>query len=479
VGEEVSRDELEEEEIEEGLVIEPEKGKVFRCRYCGREFPNIQALGAHMRWCKKRRRAEREVEEEVEREEEVVEERGELSDRELVLYYGREGLRKVMLKRLTKMIEDMPIKIPINRAKAIKWIESRWEYNPRISEDPNLLYAVLTRECGIPDKIAATLVDGTFAVEREFADILAERGERIFTVERVAPTGEPPTPVFRERYYPRYTPRYEPRYYPDRYFTPPTTYPSYTPPVPYPYYPTPTISRERERVDTGKFITKDELDSKFKEFSENIISKVSKIMEEKKEKDRIDKLEDRINKLALALNDVINKIENIPEMVKSITEGEKKKDREYELLKDLFKEREGRLKEREEALAKYLEDLRSRYEEMVKKYEETKDKMSEIQREMLEERIKDTKEALEKVSEVISTLRSELKETKEALKEYKSDAFRLIGQGISEITGLAKERRPIRELATILSTPPPSEKVEEGAVGGLASRLRKEWVVSE
>jgi len=71
-----------------------------------------------------------------------------------------------------------------------------------------------------------------------------------------------------------------------------------------------------------------------------------------------------------------------------------------------------------------------------------------------------------------------------AVEGYREDSYRILGQGMSEAAGVARERRPleviIRDGGRILVGAPPEKEVEAGAGEGLLERLKKRgWVVEQ
>ena len=66
---------------------------------------------------------------------------------------------------------------------------------------------------------------------------------------------------------------------------------------------------------------------------------------------------------------------------------------------------------------------------------------------------------------------------------YKEDSYRILGQGLSEVGGAIKERKPvevlIREGGPLLFGGSPSKKVESGAGKTLLDRLQERGLVVE
>jgi len=67
-----------------------------------------------------------------------------------------------------------------------------------------------------------------------------------------------------------------------------------------------------------------------------------------------------------------------------------------------------------------------------------------------------------------------------AVEGYKEDSFRILGQGLSEVAAVAKEKKPGEIVATMLAGGPSTKEVEAGAGEGLIDRLKKRgWVVEQ
>jgi len=80
--------------------------------------------------------------------------------------------------------------------------------------------------------------------------------------------------------------------------------------------------------------------------------------------------------------------------------------------------------------------------------------------------------------EVISAI--ERSGSAKAVEGYKEDSFRILGQGLSEVAAVAKEKKPGEIVATILAGGPSTKEVEAGAGEGLIDRLKKRgWVVEQ
>jgi len=97
---------------------------------------------------------------------------------------------------------------------------------------------------------------------------------------------------------------------------------------------------------------------------------------------------------------------------------------------------------------------------------------------VLEAHEKEDKEA-KRHQEVISAIRES--GSARTVGDYKEDGFRILGQGLHEVSSVAREKKPVEVAARIIFGEGPSPKeVEAGAGEGLLKRLKERgWVVEQ
>ena len=122
-------------------------------------------------------------------------EEGEVSEpdaRQLVAQFGREGLNKLKRGFLKKTLALAPGMSD----KTAEWILHKWDINPRVQDDPNVFYEMLHNDAGLKPNIAISIAKDVFSLEEQYADILEDKGEKPIFISgspRVSgsPTGEP------------------------------------------------------------------------------------------------------------------------------------------------------------------------------------------------------------------------------------------------------------------------------------------------
>ena len=122
-------------------------------------------------------------------------EEGEVSEpdaRQLVAQYGRDGLNKLKRGFLKKTLALAPGMSD----KTAEWILHKWDINPRVQDDPNVFYEMLHNDAGLKPNIAISIAKDVFSLEEQYADILEGAGEKPIFISgspRVSgsPTGEP------------------------------------------------------------------------------------------------------------------------------------------------------------------------------------------------------------------------------------------------------------------------------------------------
>jgi len=402
---------FEEEESEEKSEVTGErfeiveKPRLITCRVCGEkiELKNYmthlkenhpEEFESHRRkvgeGIRKSWTDRKEKTEEVIRKARKVEE---MPPEQLVALFGREGLDELKLRRLIDMLDIAPNVTSSQK----RWIEQRWKTYERMRNDPQELFRVLKDEAGIKDKIASAIVQAVFSLESEYADILARKGEPVFT------------PMFKGEPSEIYPFGLPPRYGRPQYESQPQWYHQY-PPAQYTYPMAPPYLGYREREREG-VVTREEL--------HDILNKW---FSEKFEKRQID---EKIEFLR-------NAIEGVKDYVEEL---------KHEIEKKLLmksSEEKGKPPLEVELLSAKLEEAHHRIDEMASQISSFFSSLEKKEKEKLEAEIKSLKESQKELLRRIDELRP--------TGEYSSDTYRLL----SEIAREAKHRRPLETIARIL-----------------------------
>ena len=416
----------------------------------------------------KRRSSKRKKEEEAEEAVQPPEKEEGLSERQLVYFYGREGLNAIKERRLREMLTRAPgIK---NRNMVIDWVLYRFKNSEEVKNNPNALYQVLVNECGIPENVAYSIVSDLVALEREYAPVLMQRGEPVFySPPPPAPQRQPLFPVDYARApvqapfppqtfsapTPQYTyqpPPYQPPTYQPPTYTPPpppTTYSSPPPPPPPPPPSRPEVRMEdvRREVDS----VRREIEERDRRLLERIDQLLEERLERRRQEDRIKELEGKLAELREGVLELRKELE----VAASRPRGE-----EDEHVKAL-----------REQLGRYEEELRALHA-----------KLEESERRRIEEQLSQARQEIAELKKELNEAREKYMEAKfRVVETYKSDAYKFIGQGMSELASVLKEKAPLQgALQTVQAIVAPETVAQpragEEARGGLASRLPKEWV---
>jgi hypothetical protein len=99
-------------------------------------------------------------------------EMGEVDTRQYIAQYGREGLNKIKRGFLKKTLAIAPAMSD----KTAEWILHKWDINPRIQDDPNAFYEMLHNDAGLKPNIAISIAKDVFSLEEQYADILEDQG---------------------------------------------------------------------------------------------------------------------------------------------------------------------------------------------------------------------------------------------------------------------------------------------------------------
>jgi len=107
-------------------------------------------------------------------------EMSEVETRQYIAQYGRDGLNKIKRGFLKKTLAIAP-----NMSdKTAEWILHKWDINPAIQDDPNAFYELLHNESGLKPNVAISLAKDVFRLEETYADILENQGERPIFISR-------------------------------------------------------------------------------------------------------------------------------------------------------------------------------------------------------------------------------------------------------------------------------------------------------
>jgi uncharacterized C2H2 Zn-finger protein len=405
---------------EHNLVLElaekPGEGvPLRRCSRCGEMIP-FNKFNTHMKEKHpeafeeiKRKRAEgrwRKPPEE-EKTEEPAREAAETPEdiRAIIALEGREGLNRLKRRRLEEVLSRHPRITP----KVRDYILFVWDTNEAVRDDANVLYGVL-RDSGVEPAVAKSITDSVFSLEWKYAGILWEHGieprypaipqQRVTYPYLPQPYPQPPYPL----------------YQPPSHFQPYSQQPYPAQPYPQPYAPytpyAPPIQPQQQPLTR-----------------EDVVSLVRSVIEEKSRRDRIEQLQQEIEKIRLAIEGLGSDIE----MVKS-----------------------GAIHAEEPAVAKRFEELQRELREMERKlYEQQREyesklhmkELESIQKEHLKE-IEILKKDLEAMNERFSEMRAALQEQAKAavIGGFQSDAYRFLSQGMEKIA----ERKPLEMIARVI-----------------------------
>lgn len=419
----------------------PKKGPPYYCKFCGEgPFESFQQLGAHTKHCKARQ-------------EQLGEKK---AAGEGPLYKGETDSISILEEILTKH----PDITPRVKDEVMDWARLKGGLQPME------LQQILTSFRGISQNTAAII-----ASKYSFALMKAQQEGRIQLPYPVfvPQTSPPQLPLFAPS---PTTPQYQPGYIsppvttptpqagyisppttttPSTYVTPPSTTIGTYPP--YPAYPQPQLTRE-----DVKAIIRDEIENirrvleqrkgeseAYVDIEEPVRTPEGKIIVDDDNRPIVKRL-----RLPIQAYLLTHREQPTPQVVESKAPEELKVIREEisrlrdELsrkeVEDLKKEIET-LKEQMVAASQQptespeVAELKAKLEAAEKRFDELKSKMEEKEKEQMQQQIS-------ALYNEVTRLRGELAGAK-ATEGYKDDSMRVVGQALSEVASVVKERKPV------------------------------------
>jgi len=424
-------------EIQAPPQAKKKKGK-YVCKYCGQVFPTLQSLGAHSRVCPERRK---QIEEQKRKEEGP-------------LYKGEADSIRI----LDEILSKHPDITPRIKEEVLDWARLKNGLQPME------LQQILTSFKGVSQNTAAII-----ASKYSFALMKAQQEGRVqlpWALYAPPPPQAPQLPIITP--VPTTTPPTQ-----TGYIAPPTTTPrqpyttspqwpfqTYSPPYYQPQYPPypqqQTLSKEdvksiiREEIYNFQRLIeqreRERTSELYVDIEEPIRSPDGKIIIDDKNKPIVRRLRVPVSQVHLFAPQreptVVQPQPAIPEeRFKELREeiSRLRDELSRKEVEDLKKEIET-LREQMKAPAQPTEppivaELKAKLEATEKRFEELKSKMEEEERKQMQQQISS-------LYEEVRRLRGELTSAK-SVEGYKEDEMRIIGQGISELASIAKERKPI------------------------------------
>jgi len=360
-----------------------------------------------------------------------------MAPREVVAYYGQEGLETLKRERLFEFLKIAP---GVGE-KIAEWVMKQWDTDTSIRRSSNALYQVLTSS-GLRQEMAYRIANMLYTMEQEYQDILNRQQQ--FIPGQAGPQQAGPTPFWPEpsRQQPPqpqllwnpYSGRYEYSVQPPQGGQPSQ------PPYPFPfYYGEPPRRRRGEEAEEG--LTREE--------AANLIKDA---LREDREKSRLDKLEQAM----VGVGNTLDQLE------KRLEAGE-------------FSRRRG-----EEEESPITKDLKDRLTRMETRERDLTESIHKAERALDQKEAEHLKDELKRTQTEISGLRTEIQLAagSKTVEGYKEDSMRVVGQGMQTMAQVAQSRRPAETIAGYIfgappgaPTPPPPE-----STGGLASRLPQRFV---
>ena len=440
--------------------------KKYVCEWCGGIFDTPTELGRHKstRHPEKRRpwgikKAQKAIREILGKAPEEEEDITALTEDLLIARLIREGpvvLHQLLRKRLEQLL-DQPGIAPQSKTFALE----EWDRQPAIRDDLNLLLDSLIHDAGIKEAKAIRIVQKLDELAKRYAPYLIERGIpfRFYTgTPQLGFTAiRPPTGGYPGYGYQGYQGPYygypPPGTYPGQ---PPPPYPGQPPYTPYyqpppPTYPTPSPYEVRTLVKEEMERVKEALAAQVQELRENLPRILS---EGRQEEPRV----------------------SIPIMVEGLENPINIEVPQSQAILYLTQMKGSKVPPELKVQLERLEDeLKTAREEA----EKLKEKLEEKEKERLQETIESLREELKETREeaLAAVERAKEEARTAAVAGYRSDAYRLLGQGLERLggalekaverwqgpgTGIAKALSPIQPL----SQAPPER--------GASSEVRRE-----
>jgi len=432
-----------EQTLQEASEAQQPGAPKYTCKYCGATFPTLYLLGGHSKTCQKRREA-------------LVSEKTEP-------LYKTELEPNIILEEILSKHPDITERI---KEEIMDWARLKGFLQPMEVQ------AIIESFRGI-SKTTAQIIAAKYAFALSKAQ---QEGKLTFYPAFPSPIPQPPTFIPQPPVYTPVTPPTQaqpqmqvqtaPSPISPQIQVPPPSQPTWThqpfpsqqPYQPYQPYDIRSIIREELRYITES--------SKPKE-SEAYV-----------EIERVVRLPD--GKIVIGPDDkpIFEKIK-VPVSQAHLFTG--REPSEVEILRQELKTLRDELKSKEiEALREEIRELRERATEgqPAPSIDEVVDKA--VKR-AIEEKERERKED-ERFARLEKAIREAV--TAKAVEGYKEDSYRILGQGLSEIASVVKERKPLEVVVReggqlLLGTPPPKE-VESGAEPeSILERLKKRGWVAE
>ncbi len=430
----------------------------YVCKYCGESFPALNLLGVHSLKCAKRKEA-LEAKKREERRAETI--------------YKTEAEPNVILEDILSKHPDITPKI---KEEVMDWARLKGMLQPMEVQ------AILESCRGIAKTTAQIIASKyAFALQKEM-----QEGRAFYGMPLVPTPTATPQPIL----YPSFTfpqPQPTPTLTPPQsqiqipppsptswQMSPPTVQPTQFPqayPQPTPQYPPSYDVRGIIREELRTFM--EEREKRAKEALETGYVEIERVVRDKDgnviigpdEKPIIEKMKVPASQAHLFM-------------------------REREPSLDVEALRKELQAVRDEIRSKELEKLKEELQEIRRRAEEKPPPETSPPEELIDKAVKRAMEEKEKErreEERWNRLEKVIREAVSAktVEGYREDSYRVIGQGLSEIASVVKERKPIEVIVReggqlLLGTPAPKE-VEEGAEPeSILDRLKKRgWVVEE
>jgi len=433
------------------------KKSVFTCKYCGENFDTMYELGVHSRKCEKRKEALR-----AEREKE-----------EPLSPYKTEADANEILEKILKRHPDITARV---RDEVMDWARLKGMLHP--TELPYILSSMK----GVSPQTANII-----AAKYSLALQQAQQGGKIIPYPLATAPTTPQQPWIPSPTTPTSVPPSIPRPTTTPVTTPQTPYfQQPTTPTPQPYQPyQPYYQQPQLRPEDIKRMIREEL----------------RILEERlkpKEQETYVDIEEPVRlpdgKVILGPDDrPIVKRMRVPASQASLFTH--KEDTETKLLeklkiyKELFgtKEKLSESRIREIIRQELSPTVSSTKQEKPITPEDVQRAAAEAARTAVKQFISEH-ERERKVDERFQRLEKAIRETASAraVEGYKEDSYRILGQGLTEVASVIKERKPIEVIVReggplLLGTAPPKEIQAGAAPGeGILERLKQRgWVAEE
>lgn len=359
-----------------------------------------------------------------------------MQPREIVAFYGPEGLDMLKRQRLAEFLSIAPGV----GDKIAQWILKQWDTDTNIRRSVNNLFSVLTSS-GLRNEMAGRIANMIYTMDEEYQEMLNK--PQVFV----------PGAGGRQQTGPAYswpeTPRQQPQQgwvwnqYAGRYewapTQPQTQGPPPTQPPPSYYYPPP--SREPEREREGRYLTTEKAEEMFR-----------RIVKEQAEADKLAKMEAAVVGLGSDLDNLTKRLES--------------------------GELGGRRREEEESPA--TKELKGRLDKMEEHERELTKSLHEAERAVDKKEADHLRQELDRTHSDIEALRRDLQlgAGTKTVEGYKEDSMRVVGQGMQTIAGVAQTRRPAETIAGYIFGVPPGQPTAPPpeSLGGLAGRLPQRFV---